>query len=494
MDVPFNYDDGGNAVVGVGRGKLFGNVEPTPVRGVHEIGNPVSSSTYLVTDLHTSTPHRPGPSLRNFPGIGRGVSAVRHPVSSFTRMHTDEPPSPGVNTTDIGHLITQLAHQIGENIASQLNKFAHTQQRQPTPSFNTPSLNMGQGQSDLNMTGVKLVMKTDVREPPYFRGDGTDKHTVHEWEEIMDVYLKKRGVPPQEYSQEILSRLMGKARDIVKVTLRSIPSLKPAENPKLVFDVLKQHFSEVTYSSMPLADFYNTLPLNGESPMDYWIRLNKAVDVADECLRRQGRNIGDPSHEVTMMLVKHCPNPALASVLKCKTAEKWTANEIQEHLVEHQREARTKSQIRSVRPKHIGTHVQTTTTEAVAAEHASEPAPLQTTVGQPSPSPTESVYIQSLISLLDRVMEQKAQTAAVEPTYKGPVNIFQRKCRVCQSTEHSTTVHCRQENLCMGCYKPDHWKKDCPQRKPRFSATPQQTQIQPQGQQHGTHLNEVARI
>ena len=84
IDVPFNCDDGGSAVVGVGRGKLFGNMEQTPVRGVHEIGNPVSSSTYLVTDSHTPTPHRP--SLRIFPGIGRGVSAVRHPVSSFARM------------------------------------------------------------------------------------------------------------------------------------------------------------------------------------------------------------------------------------------------------------------------------------------------------------------------------------------------------------------------------------------------------------------------
>ena len=151
------------------------------------------------------------------------------------------------------------------------------------------------------MTGVTLVMKTDVKEPPY---TVLDRHTVHEWEEMMSVYLNKRGVPPQEYSMEIMSRLMGKARDIVKGTLRSMPSLRPAENSKLVFDILKQHFSEVTYSSMPLADFYNTLPLAGESPMYYWIRLNKAVDVADECLRRQGRNIEDSSHEVTMMLVK----------------------------------------------------------------------------------------------------------------------------------------------------------------------------------------------
>lgn len=122
-------------------------------------------------------------------------------------------------------------------------------------------------------------------------GEMEQTNTVHEWEEIMSIYLNKRGIPPQEHSKEIMSRLMGKARDIVKVILCSMPSLQPAENTKLVFDILKQHFSEVTYSSMPLADFYNILPLAGESPMDYWIHLNKAVDVADECLRRRGKTL-----------------------------------------------------------------------------------------------------------------------------------------------------------------------------------------------------------
>ncbi|KAL2087302.1 hypothetical protein ACEWY4_018361 [Coilia grayii] len=454
MGVPLNWDEGGN-LMGVGRGKLLGDMESTPVRGVHGIGNPVSSSTYLVTD--SPTPTQRMPSLRSFPGVGRSVNTVGRPVSSFTHMHNDEPLSPGVNTSELGHLITQLAHQIGENIASQLNKSVGSQHNRPTP---TPSLNMGQGHPDLSTTGVKLVMKSDVREPPYFRGDGTDKHTVHEWEEIVDVYLKKRGVPLQEYSQEIMSRLMGKARDIVKVTLRSIPSLRPTENPKLVFDILKQHFSEVTYSSMPLADFYNTLPLNGESPMDYWIRLNKAVDAI-----------------------------ALASVLKCKTAEKWTANEIQEHLIEHQREARTKSQVRPVRPKHIGAHAQTSLTETITVQNTGEPSSPHITSAPPSTSQTESVYIQSLISLLDRVLEQKAQTAAVQSSYKGLVNTFQRKCRVCQSIEHSTTAHCRQENLCMGCYKPGHWKKDCQQRRLTFNGTPRQPQTQSQDQQNGAHLN-----
>ncbi|CAM4273024.1 unnamed protein product [Leuciscus chuanchicus] len=210
------------------------------------------------------------------------LSTVKNRISGSLQFPRLPVSSPDVSSADLGNLISQLAHEIGENIASQLQRSVGSAENQTTL---TPSLNLGYGQSDLNMTGVKLVMKTDVKEPPYFRGDGTDKHTVHEWEEIMSVYLNKRGIHPQEYSQEKMSRLMGKARDIVKVTLRSTPSLQPAENPKLVFDILKQHFSEVTYSSMPLADFYNTLPLAGESPMDYWISLNKAVDVADECLR-----------------------------------------------------------------------------------------------------------------------------------------------------------------------------------------------------------------
>lgn len=96
-------------------------------------------------------------------------------------MHTDEHSprqpvsSPDASSSDLGNLITQLAYEIGENIASQLNRYIGSADRQTTP---TPSLNLGHGQSDLNMTGVKLFMKTDVKEPPYFRGDGTDKHSA----------------------------------------------------------------------------------------------------------------------------------------------------------------------------------------------------------------------------------------------------------------------------------------------------------------------------
>ncbi len=93
--------------------------------------------------------------------------------------------------------------------------------------------------NSLTMTGVKLVMQSDVKEPPSFRGDGTYKLSIHEWEEQIDVYLRKRGVPIGEQAQEMMSRLLGRARDIIKVTLRSNPSLKPGEDPRVIIDILK---------------------------------------------------------------------------------------------------------------------------------------------------------------------------------------------------------------------------------------------------------------
>ncbi len=101
-------------------------------------------------------------------------------------------------------------------------------------------------------------------------------------------YLKKKGVHLAEQAAEIMSNLMGRAKDIIRITLRSNPSLQPKKYPKVVTDILKQHFNDLTYSSMPLAEFYGTLPAPEETAMEYWIRLNKAVDIADECLNETG--------------------------------------------------------------------------------------------------------------------------------------------------------------------------------------------------------------
>ena len=62
------------------------------------------------------------------------------------------------------------------------------------------------------------------------------------------------------------------------------------------------------------------------------IRLNRAVDVTDECLRRCGKGVEDPSTEVVMMFIIHCSDPSLAMSFKLKSPELWTAAEVQERL------------------------------------------------------------------------------------------------------------------------------------------------------------------
>lgn len=192
-----------------------------------------------------------------------------------------------------------------------------------------------------------------------------------------------------------------------------------------------------------------------------------------------------------MMFVKHCPDPALTNVLKCRTAEKWTSHEIQEHLNEHQREAKTRNQGKTYRPpqqRQVSAHVQASTLEDVTTnvrEHTYE----QNMTGPSSTSPAVSICIQSLISLLDRVLEQNAQSAVNIRPNREQANPPQRRCKVCQAADHSTSMHCRQENLCMSCFRPGHWRRECRQRRSACNAPPHLSQSQPTEGQGTTPLN-----
>ncbi|XP_014876050.1 uncharacterized protein LOC106938493 [Poecilia latipinna] len=304
---------------------------------------------------------------------------------------------------------------------------------------------VGQSQSEpiyLNLTGAKLVLQPDVKEPPTFREDGSDENTVGEWEELMKIYFRKQDTPTNEQYYEILSKLMGKAKDIVRITLRSSPSLKPQEKPDIVYSILRQHFSDVPYSCMPMADFYNTVPLARETPLDYWERLNKAVDAAEEGLKRLGRHVDNPCQEATVMFVKHCPDPALAALLKFKAPDKWTASEIQEHIDRYQIEAREQAVSRSRYPKLATVHAQ-----APVLEQLSPPCHLRDI---PSPQETGAAALphcndscmKTLISLFERTLSQNSQTAGRQ---KSPSQLHHKACRVCQSWDHSTISHCKQK-------------------------------------------------
>lgn len=290
-----------------------------------------------------------------------------------------------------------------------------------------------------------MVLQSDVKDPPIFRGDESDRFTVHEWEELMDMYLRKRCVPIVDQSQEILSKLLGKAKDIVKIALRSNLSLNPVNNPKVIYDVLNHHFSDNKYSCMPVADFYITLPVAGENPVEYWVRLNKAVDVAQEGLRRFGRQSEAPCQEATMMFVKHCPDPDLSSIFRLKSPDKRTAAETQEQLDCVQSELKER---KSSKSKHLNSaknaiiHVQTSgSDEKVRSD-------LQTTHVSQSEAVTTSAQaddkcMKTLVSLLDRVLTQNSHTASMR---SAPDQAFVKRCKVCDSG-HLTLAYCRRQHL-----------------------------------------------
>lgn len=475
-------------------------------------------------------------------GFGRGmlfkdkvqtpdVGGLRTPRACSSRVQIPRSLSPSEQHTtsassdDVRALITELASQIGQSIADQL-------QRKSDVTAHDTSVKKGVSQpeqqpTEFNLSGVKLVMQSDAKEPPIYRGDSSDKCSVREWVEMVGAYFRKSNVPVHQQLQEILAKLRGKAGDVVRVTLRH-NSTDPT--PDFVYDILKQHFSELTYSSMPMADFYNTRPLQNEGVMDYWIRLNNAIDIADECLKRQKRSVEDPGREVCMMFIKFCPDPILSNRLSFKAAEEWTTSEVQERIDAYQRELRMRTLTSSHTPlRHIVTHTQS----AMSREpELSQPAPtepqfqlpfsqgfvlppvnmlantsVQTPTSQLSPlaeqfvpnspavqlsqpSHAQSVpqhaqspacfqapqsshatpataaavgvnSMNALISLLDHlVVRQNVQAPAQEPSY-APLAFQRRSCRVCDDVKHSTLAHCRRENLCLACFAPGHWKKNC---------------------------------
>lgn len=181
--------------------------------------------------------------------LGGGELLAGSPALCLTRIigraasHSQSGMSSGFPATDdpaLNNLITHIARQVGETIRDQLKGECDISGAQVPSSADQPSCNLNYP----NLTGTKLVLQSDVKEPPTFRGDGSDRNTVREWEELMEVNLWKCDLTEQ-YS-EIMSKLAGKAKDIVRITLRSSPSLKHRENPKLIYDILRQHLRDVT--------------------------------------------------------------------------------------------------------------------------------------------------------------------------------------------------------------------------------------------------------
>lgn len=182
------------------------------------------------------------------------------------------------DVSELGALVKDLRRQIGDSVTANLlsgGEFART---------NNGNNATGSQCANLDLSQLNVILKSDEQIPPVVRGDGLGRCDIQEWVEMMQAYLQKRNVKITEQAGEIISRLMGRAKDIVRVAMCCNAALDCTKQPEVIYSILKQHFSEVSCSSMPLADFYSTLPNHGENPVDYWLHLNKEADI---CLSRR---------------------------------------------------------------------------------------------------------------------------------------------------------------------------------------------------------------
>lgn len=194
-------------------------------------------------------------------GIGLGQNPGCTPVGqSMGEGSLTSTPS-GIDAAAISLLsdmVGQLGAQISESIVAKLMSAGVVNVNsvhQSTTSLHTSPTHTSTESSSVRHTDshVTVHVKSD-KEPKFFRGDGSDKYPVQDWTDMTKAYLRKQRCPVDEQAEEIMGKLMGKARDIMKVALHSNQTLDVKQNPNLIYDVLLQYFSD-TSSCLPLADF-----------------------------------------------------------------------------------------------------------------------------------------------------------------------------------------------------------------------------------------------
>lgn len=348
-----------------------------------------------------------------------------------------------------------------------VNRLLANQTTAPTRGFPPPSSLPLLDPSPFtpDMSRLSVVVKTDAKEPAVYRGDSTDKYTVQEWIDVMNTYLRKKGCSAGEQADEILSHLLGRAKNIVKVGLKS--NSDKAAHPEVIYDILRRYFSDCPMSSLPLADFYATHPNVDESPVDYWVRLNTAAEHADRHLRKIGGKMENMSMEVAMMFIRNCPNSNLSSVFRYKPISKWTAMEVQEAIDEHQREHRTRK-----RPSTVERFVVATAATATCSPVTEELTAMRASVQEPTAQAKKSAVttpeagaLERVLSMLESLLARTASPIQQPTQWSRP-----SPCRVCGEKTHMTREHCMKERRCCGCLELGHQKRDCTR------ATPHQTQ------------------
>uniref|UniRef100_A0AAV2KE24 CCHC-type domain-containing protein n=1 Tax=Knipowitschia caucasica TaxID=637954 RepID=A0AAV2KE24_KNICA len=342
-------------------------------------------------------------------------------------------------------MMQQMGHMLADNIVSRLNSSSSSGEPPRAPD-SSPQANGSMNSRSLNLSNVTFIEK-GAKEPPVFRGDGSDVLAVDEWEDLMKVYLRKSNVPIECSMEEVLVYLKGKARNVVKLGLKN-GGLDSTQGPEAIYGLLRKHFGAGLYSSVPLADFYSIRPTANEGPYDFWLRLNNAADTAASCLAGLGKSSDIPGGDVTRLFIRHCPNKELSYTFRSKTIDKWSARDVQEVLDEYHLEHSSK-----------GIGVMNTVTVNKSDVAAEVP---------PAANVTDHSMFEKLAAMLEKVLSQTQDGAQVarrprrDTRYPKMDGLNSMPCAVCKDVSHTAYTHCMKHKLCFRCHAQGHSSRECP--------------------------------
>lgn len=457
--------NGFQSPVSVGRGRgLLGT--PIPFPNINSVGRGVGMATPSPVVHNTHTPTH------------------SHAHTPAHTQHDSLPPSqaPCTSTPDAEHDVlgqmSNIVQHIGQQLADSL--LAHFSRSSPVHASSGNTDSHTPTQDLLSSSQLHVVSQRKVRDPPTFRGDSSDTVTLEEWIELMQTFIRKGGLPTGEQGEEILIHLRGKAKDVVKVGVRS-SGIDVKTSPGSIYSLLRKHFSCAQFSPLPLQDFYTTLPRAQEDPYDYWLRLNRAADVAAECLKEQGKPQNSLSTEVTRMFIRNCPSTDLALAFRSKTIDKWSAAEVQEILTEYHAEKFIKTANMGVRSQ-VAVNVNRMGVNPNSEPLCDAQPPLQTTCttlpptqprGNTLPAPpssapqasADSSAMERMLSMLEKVLMRDTQHRPASRRPSGLPRIQGLKdvpCLVCKDASHTALSHCMQHQLCFQCFSADHTRNRCP--------------------------------
>lgn len=417
-------------------------------------------------------------------GIGRGLGrAAPNGLANSTHMPQTQFGSPPVlqapcsstpnATHDILSQMGDIVHQIGQQLADSLLTHLRTSPAAVTTSGVDHDSRASSQNPVSNASQLHVVSQRKVKDPPAFRGDSSDTVTLEEWIELMRTFIRKGGLPIEEQGEEILIHLRGKAKDVVRVAIKS-SGVDISRSPDSIYSLLRKHFTCKQFSHLPLQDFYTTLPEPQEGPYDYWLRLNHAADVTTECLKEQGKPHDSMSVEVTRMFIRNCPSSDLAVTFRSKTIDKWSAAEVQEVLSEYHSEGVIKAAgKRNDKRGEVAINrveVNAISTPLRQAENPSQPVcGLQSAPHTLSSQPSSADHstLERLISMMERVLMNDTQSRSVSRRASGLPRLQglnDTPCLVCKDVSHSALSHCKENRLCFQCFSPDHARNRCPHR------------------------------